>query len=137
MSTLSSVGLNPEGAGKKIQTRIVTISGVSYHQQVGVTVPTPATLAQIMVTLTAGVSQQLVAANPARVGLRWMVTGANPMTVAPGTSPAVVGVGMNYSPPASVGQQGGSETMEGTAMTTDAYQAISAAGTVVCVWEMN
>lgn len=97
----------------------------------------PGTITQTLVTLSAAATGQLAAANATRKGLRWMVTGANPMTVAPGASAAVAGVGMSYNGNSGVGTQGGSEAFEGSVVPTNAFQAISTLGTTVIVWEMN
>lgn len=92
------------------------------------------TWTQTIVTLTAATSAALVAANQYRKGLRWMVTGASPMTVAPGAVTVVAGQGMNYNPASATGYQGGSDTFEG-ALSTQAFSAISTVGTTVVVWE--
>ena len=89
---------------------------------------------QTIVTLPAGVSTPLVAANPNRRALRWMVTGASPMTVAPGSGAVVAGQGMNYSGAAAPGQQGGADSFAGE-ISTQAFSAISTQGTTVAVWE--
>ena len=89
---------------------------------------------QTAVTLPAGTSAQLIGPNGARKSLRWMVTGSSPMTVAPGTAAAVVGVGMSYNGGSGAGQQGSSESFD-AAVPTGAFQAISAAGTTVVIWE--
>lgn len=99
--------------------------------------PVLATITQTTVTLSAGTSKQLIGANPARLGLRWMVVGTNPMTVTAGTAPATVGAGFNYSPPPATGYQGGSDYFQGAQMPTNAFQAISTSGTVAIVWELS
>lgn len=92
------------------------------------------TVAQTTVTLPAGSSTQLIGPNNARKLLRWMVTGSSPMTVSAGLAAAVVGAGMNYNGGSGAGQQGGSEAFD-AAVPTGAFQAISAGGTTVTVWE--
>lgn len=89
---------------------------------------------QTTVTLTAATSATLLAANASRKGLRWMVTGTNPMTVAPGLVTVIAGAGMNYSPGSGTGQQGGSDSFAGDT-STQAFSAISTLGTTVTVWE--
>lgn len=93
------------------------------------------TWTQTTVTLSAAASGLLLAANTSRLALRWMVTGTNPMTVVPGAGPAVAGVGMNYSGASGVGQQGGADSFAANEISTQAFQAISTAGTTVTVWE--
>lgn len=100
-----------------------------------VSTPYPATVTQSIVTLSPGSTAQLIGANTARKGLRWMNIGSNPMTVAPGVSAAVVGQGMQYNGAFGTGMQGGSESFEGTAVPIGAFQAISTLGTTVVVWE--
>lgn len=95
----------------------------------------PSTVTQTIITLSPGTTTQLIAANAARKGLRWMNIGSNPMTVAPGASAAVVGQGMQYNGAFGTGMQGGSESFEGTAVPTSAFQAISTLGTTIVVWE--
>lgn len=92
------------------------------------------TYTQTIVTLTAATSATLIAANVSRKSLRWMVTGTNPMTVIPGIATATAGTGMSYNGNASIGTQGGSDTMYGDA-ATQGFSAISTGGTTVCVWE--
>lgn len=92
------------------------------------------TWTQTVVTLTAATSQTLIAANTARKALRWMVTGANPMTVAPGAVTVTAGAGMNYSPGSGTGFQGGSDSFPGE-VSTQAFSAISTSGTTVVIWE--
>lgn len=93
------------------------------------------TITQTTKTLVAATSAQLIAANANRKGLRWMVTGANPMTVVPGAGPAAVNTGLNYSGNSGAGTQGGSDTFEGSSCPTGAFQAISTGGTTVIIWE--
>lgn len=96
--------------------------------------PAALTVTQTAVTLAAGTSAQLIGPNNARKSLRWMVTGSSPMTVSPGLAAAVVGAGMNYNGGSGAGQQGGSEAFD-VAVPTGAFQAISAGGTTVMIWE--
>lgn len=91
-------------------------------------------IVQTVINLAAGTSATLIAANAARKSLRWMVVGTNPMTVAPGTGTVTVGQGMNYGPSSGLGQQGGAESFTSD-VPTNAFSAISAAGTTVAVWE--
>lgn len=102
-----------------------------------VVAPYAGTITQTVVTLGAGSSVQIVAANANRKGLRWMNTGANPVTIVPGAGPAVANAGMNYNGQSGSGFQGGSECFEGTGVPTGAFQGISTVGTTVLVWEMN
>lgn len=89
---------------------------------------------QSLVTLSGGTSATLIAANSSRKKLRWMVTGTNPMTVAPGLVTVTAGAGMNYNGAATTGYQGGADSFDGDA-STQAFSAISANGTTVTVWE--
>lgn len=89
---------------------------------------------QSVVVLAAATSAALIAANPARVALRWMNVGANPFTVVPGAGPAVAGAGMSYNGASGVGLQGGSDTFDAD-VSQQAFAAISTAGTTVVVWE--
>ena len=93
------------------------------------------TWTQTVVTLPAGTSTTLVAANANRRALRWMVTGTNPMTVAPGAVTVVAGTGMNYSPGSGTGFQGGSDSFVGNEVSQQAFSAISTGGTTVVVWD--
>lgn len=97
--------------------------------------PSTMAIAQTVLTLPAATSTTLVAANPARRSLRWMVTGTNPMTAAPGLVTVAAGAGMNYGAASGTGQQGGSESFEGPSVPTNAFSVISAGGTTVTVWE--
>jgi hypothetical protein len=97
--------------------------------------PSRMTLTQTIVTLAAATSAPLIAANPNRKYLSWMVVGANPATIVPGAGPAVAGTGMNYNPGSSAIHQGGSQSFEGPAVPTNAFAAISTGGTTVVVWE--
>ena len=101
---------------------------------IGQIVATTITWTQTTVTLSAATSAPLIAANGSRKKLRWMVTGSNPMTVAPGSSAAVANVGMNYNGSSASGYQGGSDSFDGDT-ATGAFQAISTLGTTVTVWE--
>lgn len=80
------------------------------------------------------ISKQLVAANPGRKYLAWMVVGASDITVVPGLTPAVAGLGLIYQT-GGVGKQGGSQEFP-NGSPTNAFQVISVlAGTTVIVWE--
>lgn len=97
----------------------------------------PGALVQTTVSLAAGVSVLLIGVNANRRGLRWMVTGANPITVAPGAAAAVVGAGFNYNASTGdAGSQGGSEIFDAPA-PTGAFHAISALGSTMIVWELT
>lgn len=93
------------------------------------------TWTQTIVTLTAATSAALIAANANRKALRWMVTGLNPMTVAPGNVTVTAGAGMNYSPASGTGFQGGFESFSGIEISAQQFNAISTLGTTVAVWE--
>ena len=93
------------------------------------------TLTQTLVTLAAGVSQTLIAANANRRYLAFANVGANPMTVAPGAVTVTAGQGMNYSAGEAPSFQGGGQAFEGSAVATSAFSAVSAVGTTVCIWE--
>jgi len=100
--------------------------------------PYAGTITATVVTLTAATSATLIASNSTRKGLRWQNIGANPATVVPGGSAAVVGNGPNYNgPPQGTGFQGGGESFEGAAVPTNAFQAISTGGTTIIVWEQT
>lgn len=93
------------------------------------------TWTQSTVDLPAGVSTPLVGSSLGRRALRWQVTGANPMTVVPGAGPAVAGVGFSYNPGQDVGYQGGSDAFGPNEVSTQAFTAVSQAGTTAVVWE--
>ena len=95
----------------------------------------PVTYTQTVVALAANSPGQLIGSNPSRKSLRWMDVGTNPMTVVPGAGTPVVGSGMNYNGGNGSGQQGSSEQFDAGAVPTNAFQAISAAGTTAIVWE--
>jgi len=101
---------------------------------IGYVTQAPIAWTQTIVTLSAATSATLIAANASRKKLRWMVTGTNPMTVAPGAVTVVVNVGMNYNGNSGVGTQGGSDTFDGDA-SQQAFSAISTLGTTLTVWE--
>lgn len=111
------------------------VVAVSPNSQPLSVLPNAITWTQTQVTLVAGVSQTLIAANPSRKALRWMDVGTSSMTVAPGAVTVTAGVGMNYDPGAGSGRQGGAEQFVPGEMSTQAFSAISAAGTIVTVWE--
>lgn len=98
----------------------------------------PATCAEVQteVVLAAGVSAQLVAASTKR-NLRWQNIGTNPMTVVPGTTAAVVGHGFQYNGASGAGNGGGAEAFNANTVPTNAFQAVSTAGTTVEVWVCN
>lgn len=105
-----------------------------------VTIPLPIapyqiTWTQTKVTLTAATSTTLIASNTARRALRWMNTGSNPVTVAPGAVTVTAGDGMNYNPGTGIGQQGGADSFGVNEVSMDAFSAISTLGTTVIVWE--
>jgi len=95
-----------------------------------------AVLTQTVVSVTA-TSSQLIAANSSRKSLKWMVVGANDVTVAPGSSSAVFGAGLIYQAQAA-NKQGSADTFDAVD-PTNAYQVICAAGqtSTVIVWEGN
>lgn len=93
---------------------------------------------QTLVTIPAATMTLLVAANPTRKSLRWMVNGANPMTVVPGTPGSIAaGQGMNYTGANQTGPTafaGGYEAFTNEVPGTSFY-AYSTLGTTVTVWE--
>lgn len=101
----------------------------------GTSGPAAVNITQTIVTLPANTSTPLIGSNSSRKSIRWMVTGTNPMTVAPGAAAVGVNVGMNYEGNSGSGHQGGSESYDAGAVPTNAFQAISLAGTTVTVWE--
>ena len=80
---------------------------------------------------------KLVAANPKRKLLKWMVTSGGPVTISPGTGAAVFGTGFIYSG-AGANVQGGAETLA-QPVSGDAFQVICNSGqtATVAVWEGN
>ena len=91
---------------------------------------------QTVVPIPANTNTQLVAANALRIGLRWMVTGTNAVTIAPGTTPITAfGLGVIYNPSPIAGQQGSSEKLDPNECL-DAFQAYASAATQVVVWEL-
>lgn len=89
---------------------------------------------QVVVTLTAATSAQLIVGNTARRGLRWMNVGLNPCTIVPGTVTVIAGTGMNYNGATGTGFQGGSDSFFGE-VSTQPFSAISTLGTTVVIWE--
>ena len=93
----------------------------------------PGTVTQTIVSAASGL---LIAANPARKSLRWMVTGAADITVAPGVNAPAAGQGMIYQASAlGAGKQGASESFVEGAMATNAFAFVASAATTVVVWE--
>lgn len=89
---------------------------------------------QTLVTLTANTSVTLLAANPRRERMRWMVTGTGAVTIAPGLVTVVVGGGIVYGPAASVGQEGGADDFQFDCSRGD-FSAIATANTQMTIWE--
>lgn len=89
---------------------------------------------QTIVNLNAGQSGPLIAANPRRQRLRWMVTGTGAVTIAPDNVTVTLGQGLVYSGASAVGQQGGAEDFQFDC-SRQAFSAISAANTTVVIWE--
>ena len=90
-------------------------------------------ITQTAVTVTA-TTGQLIAANTSRRYLAWMVIGSQPVTITPGASAAVVGVGLVYSA-GGANQQGAAQEWPHGA-PTNVFQCIApATGSVVYVWE--
>lgn len=94
------------------------------------------TITQTFVSVTS-TSSQLIASNSSRKLLKWMVVGANAVTITPGASAAVFGQGMIYGS-GGPNSQGGSETFDAV-VATNAFQVIAAPGltSTVTVWEGN
>jgi hypothetical protein len=111
----------------------ITVTGWSPGGSTAPTVAAPYTITQTVVTLTAATSTSLIVANASRKYLSFMVTGADDVTVVPGAGPAVAGAGLVYQAQAT-GKQGGSQEFP-TGAPTNAFQAISTAGSRVIVWE--
>lgn len=89
---------------------------------------------QTIVNLTANTSATLIAANPKRQRLRWMVTGLGDVTIAPGLVTVALGAGLVYGAPAAVGKQGGAEDFQFDVSRSD-FSAIANANTTVVIWE--
>lgn len=89
---------------------------------------------QTIVQLAAGASTTLIAANPRRQRLRWMVTGLGSVTIAPGDSAVVLGRGLVYSGAGSIGEQGGGEEFQ-LDTSRGSFSAIANADTTVVIWE--
>lgn len=94
---------------------------------------TPYAVTQTSVTVGTA-STQLIAANPNRKYLAWMVIGTADVTVVPGAGPAVAGAGLVYQA-SGAGKQGASEEFPSGA-PSNAFQCVAAAaGSTVIVWE--
>lgn len=93
------------------------------------------TWTQTLANITANVTSVILNINASRKGLRWMVTGANPITIAPGNVTVTPGVGMNYSPGSGTGQQGGADSFGPNEVSTQAFSANSTLGTTLVIWE--
>lgn len=113
----------------------VGVSAASTNQANSQVSSSSVTWTQSIVTLSAATSATLLAANASRKALRWMVTGTNPMTVAPGVVTVTAGQGLNYSAGSGTGQQGGADSFGPNEVSTQAFSAISTSGTTVAVWE--
>jgi hypothetical protein len=97
------------------------------------TLSVPFNVTQTTIAVT-GSSQQVVAANPIRRYLAWMVVGTQDVTITAGAAAAVAGVGMIYAA-GGAGAQGGSESWTAGA-PTNAFQCIAGgAGSTLIVWE--
>lgn len=94
--------------------------------------PVGCTVVQNVVALPANASTQLAGANPNRRGLELQNIGANPATVAMGTS-ATYGAGLILA--AGTSNAGGSERFFTGAVPTNAVSAIATAATTMLVWE--
>lgn len=95
--------------------------------------PSKYLITQTSIDVTAS-SQQLIAANPDRKYLAWMVIGTADVTVSAGTSSAVMGAGLVYQSSGAIKQGASQEFPNGT--PTNAFQIIAAAtGSTVIVWE--
>lgn len=97
--------------------------------------PATITWTQTKVSLAPATSATLIAANASRRALRWMNTGLNPVTVAPGGATVTAGNGFNYAPGSGVGTAGGFATFDINEVSSDSFSAISTLGTTVEVWE--
>jgi hypothetical protein len=89
---------------------------------------------QTIVSVGAGQSTTLIAANPRRERLRWMVTGAGDVTIAPGSVTVTAGNGMAYAAAAAAGKPGGADDFQFDC-ARDAFSVFAAAATQVTVWE--
>lgn len=99
-------------------------SGVSQSNQITLT------KTQLVVTAT---SQTLIAANPNRKYLQFMVIGTQDVAVSP-TSPAVFGADITYGS-GGTSQQGASEDFQGKAPVNAFYAVAAATGSTVYIWE--
>lgn len=100
----------------------------------GAPVPVQSPTGGVTQTIVTGTSGTLIAANPARKSLRWMVIGAADATVAPGSTPPAAGQGMIYQA-SGAGKQGASEVFMEGAMATNAFAYAASASTSIVVWE--
>ena len=89
---------------------------------------------QTVVALAAGVSAPLIAANPKRLRLRWMVTSGGPVTIAPGSVTVTAGAGMIYNGPSAAGNEGSSEDFQWD-VGQEAFSAFSTSGSSLTIWE--
>lgn len=89
---------------------------------------------QTLVNLTANTSRTLIAANPNRQRMRWMVTGTGAITVVPGLATVIAAQGMVYNGAPSSGQEGSSDDFQFDTSRQD-FSAISTTDTSVVVWE--
>ena len=94
----------------------------------------PMTITQTVVPVGTA-STPLVAANPSRKYLAWMIIGTADVTIAPGSSVSAVGQGMVYKG-LGLNQQGASQEFQSGAVHVGAFACIAAAvGSSVVVWE--
>ena len=114
----------------------LTNGGASTITSGNITNAQPAvTWTQTVANITANTTSVILNTNASRKGLRWMVTGANPVTIAPGNVTVTIGQGMNYSPGAGTGQQGGADSFGPNEISTQAFSANSTLGTTLVIWE--
>lgn len=89
---------------------------------------------QTVITLTAGQQTTLIPANSRRQRLRWMITGAGAVTIAPGLVTVTAGNGMAYNGAAALGQQGGSDDFQFDC-AREAFSVYASAATQIVIWE--
>jgi len=134
---------NNTSSGNQTHTGTETFSGtatfngtISGTAAFNIGTNSQATLTQTTVSVSAA-SSQLIASNSSRKTLRWMVVGANDVTIVPGASSAVFGTGFIYQAQAA-NKQGSSETFA-SVVPTNAFQVVCNTGlsSTIIVWEGN
>lgn len=97
-------------------------------------IPAVVTITQTVITLVANTSTSLLAANSSRNYLAICNIGTGLASLAFGAT-AVVGQGWPLGPAPVAGDQGGAWLMEDLAISRQAINAISAAGTTIVILE--